>query len=232
MRIAPLAVLLALGPLGCASSSPPESPSRLLYLAEYDMALVFVDHSGTRVELDPENRFVYEDELLSALFVAREDRISFEVENRTQSTFRLVWDEAAFIDHEGNSSRVMHSGVAPATRYLPQAPSIIPAATRYSDFVIPTDHVRFHEGIRGAEGVAVPAGWESLPIVRPLVNEVVQEDVESGVPPANAIFRNQVEGNRGKRFGLLLPIEGTDLRREYTFWFEILDSRITGPTPL
>ena len=51
--------------------------------------------------------------------MAREDRISFAFENLTDRTFRLVWDEAAFIDHDGNSSRVMHSGVAPAVRYLP-----------------------------------------------------------------------------------------------------------------
>jgi len=231
---APLALCASLGAIACSTVAP----STLVYRAEYKLELVAVDRpvatdeydAGRATVLLPEdNRYVYEDELLSAIFLARKDGIACEVENRTDRTIKIVWDEAAFIDADGSSGRLLHQGSTYVS--APQPPTVIPSGTRVTDALFPAKRVRYREAVV-AEEIAIPGGWDPLPLVVPVVDIVTMEGGAEELPPANDTFRTQVEDNQGKRYGLLLAIESLGITSEYIFWFEVVESRISGPQNL
>lgn len=87
--------------------------------ADYDLALVRVDRPAEtkqrygaveNIDLDTSNRFYYGDSLLAAALWASSDAINFQIENRTDHSIKVIWDESVFIDRDGTAEPVMHQG--------------------------------------------------------------------------------------------------------------------------
>ena len=193
--------------------------------ASYNSALVQIDRPeatkeryGAVVTIRPEsgNKYVYEDGLFRGIFYATSSRINFEITNKTDHSLKIIWNEAAFIDVNGQSDRVAHSGVKYADVSGPQPPSVVPRQTSLSDFALPSDRIYYRSGPSYEGG-----GWKELGLVLPTSDKVVAAD-SVGV----RTFRAKVESNKGRRFGLLLPIEIEGVVNEYTFWFKVQDASI------
>ncbi|MEX0719954.1 MAG: hypothetical protein WD059_04745 [Balneolaceae bacterium] len=94
-------------------------------------------------------KYVYQDSSLSIVWIPHVSKFYFELENKTNHSMKVVWDEAAFVDPNGRSMRVMHSGVKYSDRENSQPSSIVVRGGSLSDLVFPTDYVSYASGQYG-----------------------------------------------------------------------------------
>ncbi len=151
------------------------------------------------------NKYVFEDEMIRVLWFPTTYEINFSLTNKTSHSIKIIWDDAVYVDVNGISHRVMHSGVKYIDRNNPQTPTIIVRNGSIEDLVVPTDNVFYLSGQYG--------GWEKKPLFPIIANSV--EDLNTEVEP----YRN-------KTFQVLLPLQIEDVVNEYIFVFNIRDIQI------
>lgn len=105
-------------------------------------------------------RFAFEDDLVRILWLADSRNIAFSLENKTNHSIRIPWDEAAYVDENGRSHRVMHSGVKYNDKEKPQTPSIVVRKGSLEDIVLPTSYVSWFDGGRFMAGA-----WNEQPLL-------------------------------------------------------------------
>ncbi len=187
---------------GCASIS-----------AKYDMELTEVERPAQAKERYGEqkiitnnesgvNKYVFEDEMVKILWVPTPDAIHFSLVNKTTHSIKIVWDEAAYVDVNGSSHRVMHSGVKFVDMNSPQPPTIVVRNGSIEDLVFPTDNVYYSSGAYG--------GWTQVPLF-PTSGYTVEE------------LRTKAEPYKNRKFQVLLPLQIEDIVNEYIFIFGIND---------
>ena len=200
-----LAVFAALAVAGCTT---------FVATADYQCALTEINRPDKVVERygpidsivpEPESKYKYEDDMCAGEFFVADSRIYFSLKNKTDHSIRIIWDEAAYIDVDGEAGRVAHHGVKYTDSYVSQPPSVIPAHQNLTDFIVPADNAFLDIG-----------GWEETPLLAPS-----SRSLRKGDKVAARAFANEVRENKGKRFGVLLPLEIEDVVNEYTFWFEV-----------
>jgi len=93
---------------------------RQTVIANFSSALVQVDRpklTKTRygkmsaIKQDPDKKYTYKDRLFSGVFYVSNSRINFMLTNKTDHSIKIIWDEASFIDLNGESVRISHNGV-------------------------------------------------------------------------------------------------------------------------
>jgi len=155
------------------------------------------------VDNDTNNKFTYVDGLIEGVFVLGEKSVIFGITNKTSHIIKINWDEAAFIDENGNSSRVVHSGIRYVDMNSPQSPSIIIGGGKFQDVATPTSNVHFSQ----------QSGWYSRDI---LLNFSYNRDELIG-------WSN---GYIGKELKLLLPLVIEGVQNDYIFTFRVNSSEI------
>jgi len=168
--------------------------------------------SVVTIKAEPDNKYVYEDGLFSGLFYVNTSRTNFTTTNKTDNSIKIIWDEAAFISTDGQPGRVAHEGVDYGDRDASQPPSVIPGGSSLTDFIRPISGVNY---------------WS--PLILP-----TQLWVAYGESASVDAFASEARKNKGKRFGLLLPLEIEGIVNDYTFWFEVQEVSVTQSfaTPL
>ena len=91
----------------------------------------------------------FEDALIKSQFYVGNTSISIILQNKTSYTMKINWDNAAFIDENGISKRVIHEGVKLSDKNSPQAPSIIVRNGKISDSITPSDNIYYTSGEYG-----------------------------------------------------------------------------------
>ena len=86
-------------------------------------------------------KYSFDDNLVNVVWLVTNDDISFVLENKTDYSMKIIWDDAAFVDSKGQSQRVMHSGVKYTDRNNSQPPTIIVRKGKITDIVQPVDLV-------------------------------------------------------------------------------------------
>lgn len=98
------------------------------------------------------NNQSFEDEYISIqLLQVLNEGIILTLANNHSSTIRILWDEAAFVDHDGYSHRINHDNNSASKilskdisvvvdEYKVQIPSVIPAGSRVNTAIIPVDN--------------------------------------------------------------------------------------------
>ncbi len=61
-------------------------------------------------------------------------RFDFMLKNMTNSTMKLLWDEAIIVNFDGFTERILHKGADIEALQKSQQPAIIPALAQLSDF--------------------------------------------------------------------------------------------------
>jgi hypothetical protein len=151
----------------------------------------------------------FEDDLVKVSWYADSRNILFLVENKTDYSIKIPWDEAAFVDINGMSHRVMHSGVKYVDRSQPQAPSIIVRKGKLEDNIVPTDYVYQDEGT-----------WREKPL---LVDKESHNKYSLGAFKTFSDFQATVNENIDKEYQVLLPLEIENTINDYIFSFKILN---------
>lgn len=187
--------------------------SCMSYSGTYDISLdsVEVPEDGSIefgmskiVELkeDGENKYVYEDDLIKVLWLPLTSQFSFTLENKTSHSIKLIWDETVYVDENGASSRVLHSGVKYIDRNNSQPSSIVIKKGRIDDVIVPTDNIYYVSGQYG--------GWRTEPLFE---NSAYTEEE----------LNSLIEKNIGKTVKIYLPIEIKGVMNEYIFSFVVED---------
>jgi len=98
----------------------------------------------------------YSDNSIDVSFIISETRITFSIQNKTDSGIKINWDDLSFVSPTGRASKIIHSGVKLIDRNSAQAPTTIPPKSRISDIVVPAENIQYvnntwQEGLLFAE---------------------------------------------------------------------------------
>lgn len=143
-----------------------------------------------------------------------------EITNRTDSSARVVWDEASFVDL-GNAMRVVHSGVEFSEKGRPQLPSIIAGKSRIRQVVMPVEAIQQSRG-----------SWMRVPLFPK--EQTFDRTTGRAVIPAG-MTRETLDANVagrlvGKDVRIMLPIDVGGAVREYTLMFTITGTKVRQGT--
>ncbi len=81
--------------------------------------------------------------------------IAIGLQNKTQNRLAIIWDDTSFIDSDGTSSRVFHTGVRYAAKDESQSPTVVAPNAIVNDEILPSDFTFYGDS----------AGWVTLPII-------------------------------------------------------------------
>lgn len=90
-------------------------------------------------------KYSYEDNFISIIIFGSSTEFSFTLKNVSQNSLKLLWDDAAFVDYRGSTSKVMHSGIKFSQKEASQPASTIIKGASLEDIAIPTSNVRYSD---------------------------------------------------------------------------------------
>ncbi len=152
----------------------------------------------TSVSVDGILQYVYEDEYMRILWFVDRTSFHFNLENKTDKSIRIDWDNIVYVDYNGEAGRIMHSGVKYNERNSEQAPPVVPRGTKITDVLLPTANVEFDGGTWQEKSLlGGDYGW-----------------VPTGVTTASSLI-----DYTGKSMSIVMPLEINGQIREYTFTF-------------
>lgn len=100
-------------------------------------------------------KYQFEDSLIRITFTANTNQFEFILENKTEHSIKVPWDEAAIIGGNGASMRVIHLGVKYIDKEKPQSPSVIARNSHKFDLLCPVDNISFSSSL----------GWMIAPLI-------------------------------------------------------------------
>lgn len=90
---------------------------------------------------DAISKYLYEDNVISILWYDTKDMFVFLLKNNSESSLKVVWDEAAFVNENNESGRIIHKGVAKGNANESQTPTVVLKGTELSDLIAPVDRL-------------------------------------------------------------------------------------------
>jgi hypothetical protein len=154
----------------------------------------------TKVQEEGVEKYYFEDDMVKIVWIPTPYQISFVLTNKTDHSIKIVWDEAAYVDENGVSHRVMHEGVKYIDRNNPQPPTVVVRKGTIVDSIFPTDYVYYVSGEYG--------GWREKPLF-PTFGYTAEG------------IRDKAEQYVGKTIQVLLPLQIEGVVNEYIFSFKI-----------
>jgi len=151
-------------------------------------------------EEEGKTKYSYEDELIKIIWLPLSTQFAFTLENKSDNSIKIIWDEAVYVDENGSSGRVMHSGVKYVDRSNPQPPTVVVKKAKVDDIVVPTDNIYYISGQYG--------GWQTKPLFPN--RATTQEEL-------NVLTQKYV----GKTVKILLPLQIQETVNEYIFSFKV-----------
>ena len=92
-----------------------------------------------------EEGYLYEDDMLSVMVVPSGGVFAMEVENRTDHSIRLIWDDASYVGPDGYASGVVSGETTWMDIGGPQPSQVVPARARLSVRAMPTRNLNRSE---------------------------------------------------------------------------------------
>lgn len=229
-RLMFLALLIIFGIASIIASAPPPRPTYYprtytTYSADYQISLIKVERPekatvryGVQkvdaVTTDTKYKYAFEDDMVRILWFVNSQRIAFLLQNKTDYSIKIPWDEAAYVDEIGRSHRVMHRGVKYTDKDKPQPPSVIVRRGSIEDIIHPTDYVDW------LSGTSISAGrWKqkSLLLDWDFGTAFSEYSKYSSIDD----FEKAVKMNIGKQIQVLLPLQIQDVINDYIFTFNV-----------
>ena len=151
----------------------------------------------------------FEDDYINISWSFDYSEFDFQLINKTNKTIKVIWDDAAYVDENGNSSNIMHNGVKYTDRNESQKASVIVKKGKLNDAILPTSKAYYMPPTQYSVG-----GWNHSPLF-PRIVETSQE-----------ALKESCEGIIGLEVKILLPIEIEGITYEYIFTFRVEDLTI------
>ena len=90
-------------------------------------------------------KFSFEDDVINIIIFSDISHFSFKLTNKSQNSIKIIWDDAAFVDVNGSTSKIMHSGIKYSQRESPQPATTIIRGASLEDIACPTSKVRYSD---------------------------------------------------------------------------------------
>lgn len=91
-------------------------------------------------------KYTYEDDFIKINWNIEVQYLRFNITNKTNSSFKILWDDMSYIDHLNASKRIIHSDVKFIEKNNPQTPTIVAKKSSFENLIIPSDNVYFLTG--------------------------------------------------------------------------------------
>lgn len=98
-------------------------------------------------------KYLYEDNAMSILWSSTKSQFIFTLKNKSENNFKIIWDDAAFIDENNTANKIFHSGIKYTNRNESQTPTLIPKGSILEDLIAPIHRVFYSDGWHSAEMV-------------------------------------------------------------------------------
>lgn len=149
------------------------------------------------------SRWLFEDQLVRVLWMVSATEMAFHLQNKSDYSVRLVWEQAAFVNVAGESHPVMHIGTRYSDCRGPKTSSVVVRGASIEDRFIGCDRVRYSDVLRE---------WRTDPIA------ISEEVPQSAADSAETAIRRRYSA---KRISALLPIQIEGVVNDYLFSFEL-----------
>jgi hypothetical protein len=203
---------------GCAAS--------VMHYLRYDIVLEEVERPPEAKERYREQKissaeekgykYMFEDEMIKILWMSSSAELRFRLENKTNHSMKIIWNDAVYVCEKGKSHRVMHAGVKYINRNNPQRSSIVAGKAGITDFIYPADYANYIYD-RWVENPLQAGGW----IVKPLL-----PNSQEGGDPQKLL--NSATNYIDKTMQVLLPIQLEDVTYNYVFTFKVKDVNLAA----
>ncbi len=105
-----------------------------------------VRYGETKVEeVGGITKYRYIDDFIDILIFGNSEQFSFFLKNVSQNSLKLVWNEAAFVDFNGTTSKVMHVGTRYSEKDGEQPSTTIIKGANIEDVAVPTCKIRYSD---------------------------------------------------------------------------------------
>lgn len=111
----------------------------------YTATLVKVEAGNSVVPGSKIDELSYQDSLIKMVWTLGTQDYNFVLHNMSDNTIKIIWDDAAYIGPEGNTGKIMHTGIKFTDRANPQVPTSIIKGAKLSDLIAPVDKVYFSD---------------------------------------------------------------------------------------
>ena len=184
-------------------------------LGYYDITLKEVLKQGnvlqlgdnkTIVNFKENNTCCFEDSCIKITFIPLSANIPFILENKSDQTMKIIWDETVYIDVNETCRKVTHAGVKYIDAERTQLPTIIAISSKIHDVIYPTDNIYY---ISYYISNIYFAEWKHAPLLPRAYTKYDLEEIKKGYI--------------GKTIKILLPIQIQNAVSEYLFCFRIND---------
>jgi hypothetical protein len=108
-----------------------------------------VRYGETTVIKDSLSKYRYEDNIIDITIYGNSRQFSFVLKNVSDNSIKIIWNDAAFVDYDGKTSKIMHSGIKYSERESNQVATTIIKGARLDDLVIPNCNVKYNEALNG-----------------------------------------------------------------------------------
>lgn len=102
----------------------------------------------TSVEDKDITKYSYVDNFIGIIIFANTNQFVFEIKNVSPNTLKIIWNEAVFVDVDGATSKIMHSGIKYSERESEQPASTIIKNAKLEDVATPTANVFYNEALK------------------------------------------------------------------------------------
>ena len=211
--------------IGC--ELPYQTKSQGTYIianASYDISLLSVEKSTgsekvyekQRIEIVLEagiTKFYFEDDMMRIKWRPAPNDIVFVVHNKTDNPVKIVWDEGKFIDAEGVTHKLLHSGIGYEERNDFHPPTIVYAKDTLEDFVYPADCWQKEES--GRKSHKNQGHWKRGSFLPTQIRGTAEE------------LRTKAEPFVGKTFQVILALQINGVRTDYVCTFIVINVDVT-----
>ena len=131
-----------------------------------NMAYRATDDAGYRAHNRPKRNRIFNYDKTTSVF-----QVPFVfISNNSPNTIKILWDEAVFVNVDGLTSKIIHSGIKFIDKEQSQVPSSIIRGATLVDEIIPSGNISFKEDrlLDKREWVAAPLFDNLTPISQPL----------------------------------------------------------------
>ena len=143
------------------------------------------------------DKFSYNDNIIDIVIYGTKEQFIFSLKNVSDHSLKIIWNEAAFVDIEGATSKIMHVGTKYSQRESDQPATVIIKGAKIDDVATPTANVYYDDGVKIGYST-VGSGWKT-----------------------RSMLPETYSGKEAGEIRLMLPIQVKDVVNEYTFVFKV-----------
>jgi hypothetical protein len=91
------------------------------------------------------SKYSFEDDIIDIVIFGDNTQFSFKIKNKAKNSIKIIWDDAVFVDCNGSTSKIMHSGIKYSQKEASQPASTIIGGAYLEDIACPISNVRYSE---------------------------------------------------------------------------------------